>query len=541
MPAGPPPGTGAYNFLTTYVLTQEEPREYYQSEDDQVLDEYLHANPGSINYFQLYDMLTTDWAYGADVINLVPIVDKAGKARKPSSFSFDDGEYTLMRDIYLGVNMDPSSLERTLPFLEFGLSSKGSQALKDSGFWPINDWEKVIMHTRLNTDHGYTAEDIREHCGPNGGSLATAGSTAITPVSDLWAGVYLVECDAKITTEGGGTSSGAARLCADTEVGSPVDIANMSRDWKDSETAERSDEFVHDCIIGDERRSSFAVDVAVDGLAVLVPLNGAGHSCISILGGLTKDQLRWIFSSYSEVELIKSGWDPASLKSNDGNPSTHKYNELDVRCDNTEIQLVGSPESSGTGASFEDYVLTDKKNGEMIRPVDYLTGDPFDNIIDVLKHKESIGKISFHYYYQKQDVFYAVPLLNDNGSFVAPTLETVGDGSFPVVRRLTMNLLNRQESLKNTVPLLDFGFNHPELLYASGYVPLPEEQVEIMLDRLYSAPYAEDATNFNEKDAFVDIVGMSSILGVTAGLLLLTCLGVYVCLRMCSRHSKKGV
>ena len=106
-------------------------------------------------------------------------------------------------------------------------------------------------------------------------------------------------CDVEITVEGGGSSNGAGRVCGEEERGTPVDIGDMSREWKDTEAVER-DGYVYECLVGDTTRSAIQVDVAIDGLTVAVSHDGYASDCIALLGGLTTDQLRWIFSSYDE-------------------------------------------------------------------------------------------------------------------------------------------------------------------------------------------------------------------------------------------------
>lgn len=45
------------------------------------------------------------------------------------------------------------------------------------------------------------------------------------------------------------------------------------------------------------------IEIAIDGLTVAVAYDGIASKCIQILGGLTVDQLRWIYSNYNEDEL----------------------------------------------------------------------------------------------------------------------------------------------------------------------------------------------------------------------------------------------
>jgi len=48
-----------------------------------------------------------------------------------------------------------------------------------------------------------------------------------------------------------------------------------------------------------------------------------------------------------------------------------------------------------------------------------------------------------------------------------------------------MNLLNEDDALDDTIPFVRFGLDNPQLVDATGYVAIPEEQAaEIVVTRL---------------------------------------------------------
>jgi len=63
--------------------------------------------------------------------------------------------------------------------------------------------------------------------------------------------------------------------------------------------------------------------------------------CIQKLAteGMSHDTLRWIYSLYSEEQLLASGWDPSSVPNTDGDDTTHLWNEIDPDCPAAEIAL----------------------------------------------------------------------------------------------------------------------------------------------------------------------------------------------------------
>ena len=80
-------------------------------------------------------------------------------------------------------------------------------------------------------------------------------------------------------------------MCANLDKGEPVEIGNMSREWKDSEAAV-SDGDLYRCLKGDTGRSAIQISVAIDGMVVSTKKNGVASRCIEMLGGLSVDQVR---------------------------------------------------------------------------------------------------------------------------------------------------------------------------------------------------------------------------------------------------------
>ena len=535
--AGPPPESGAAAFLTkTVLLGQKEAiRPYYTSTDTKELDAYLMEHQGAISFFQMQDLLTREHVDRIRTIHPVPIMDKHGHFIEANSREFEHANYPLLRNVFLGIHInDPFSMQVIRPFLEFGFSDKGSQVLVNYGFWPLPEWEKLSMYTRIGSELGVDVEDLKEQCGPAGVEIYMAGSSNVEPVADIWSGLYSIGCDVEINQNGGGSSAGANRVCGNSKAGGPVDIGNMSRIWKDSEASQRAETFVHDCLIGDVDRSSVQIDVAMDGISVVLPKNGPGYSCINMLGGLTRDQLRWIYSNYDEAELVRTGWDRSSLKNSDHNPDTHLWSELDARCDPEEIVLSGDRVGEGTFGEFTQFVLSDLANGESIdldRPNGYAFGLGYELLFEVLNDANAISFVGYHYYFEKMDLVWAAPLQTADGTFVAPSEEAISDGSYPLIRSLFMNVLNNEESLQHTTPLLQFGLDHPEAIRSMGYIPLRGAILEEMVRRLDQAPYDKGDTSWDDEydnDGF-DFTSWQVVLGTIIGLAILLCIVMYGC------------
>ena len=159
---------------------------------------------------------------------------------------------------------------------------------------------------------------------------------------------------------------------------------------------------------------------------------GAGDSCIQSLGGLTIDQLRWIFSSYTEAELEASGWNPDSIANSDGDDSTHLWSELSPDCAEVEIKIAGPDSESGTYEYMSETIFADLDNGEIFasaRSNSYFSSADDEEIVSFLEDNEdAIGYFGYAYYVEHEDTLASAAIQNADGSMVAPDPMTVGDG-----------------------------------------------------------------------------------------------------------------
>jgi ABC-type phosphate transport system substrate-binding protein len=114
----------------------------------------------------------------------------------------------------------------------------------------------------------------------------------------------------------------------------------MTRNFKESEAA-TTNGYDYDCVGSD--RNVIQIETATQGLTVAVKKGGIAEQCIGKLGGLTIDQLRWMFSNFVEVQLRESGWSDEAVPNNDGNPNTKYWGELmnDPACAAVQISIAG--------------------------------------------------------------------------------------------------------------------------------------------------------------------------------------------------------
>lgn len=312
-------------------------------------------------------------------------------------------------------------------------------------------------------------------CGPDG-EFTIAGSTTVYPLATSWAGDYLGECPGvNVTVDGGGSSTGAKLVCG---VGGDAAIGMMSRGWKIGKEAELAEDgFTYNCLIGDMGYSAAQIVVANDGVTVVAQEDGDAADCIARLkkkGGLSLDQLRWMFSNFTEEELIADGWDPKSIRS-DGDDSTHLWSELHKKCEDNQIVVASPNAASGTYEFFTDVVITGE--GETLR-YDFIAEGGDGEVIDyIAEDLDAVGFVGYPLYSLAENVI-AAPI-----DGVEPTLEDISSGTYSTLgRQIYMNLRTGVDA-EDTVPYVEFGFS---LETVEGYVPLSDEQAEEMNARLAS-------------------------------------------------------
>jgi ABC-type phosphate transport system substrate-binding protein len=190
-----------------------------------------------------------------------------------------------------------------------------------------------------------------------------AGSSTVFPVADSWATQKSNEYT--FTVDGGGSSTGAKRVCLPRDDPDHVDIGDMSRDWKDSEAVRLDDGYTLVCLKENAdgvRVNVTQVQVATDGLAIVVKVNGAGHRCVTSpdMGGLTVAQLRWIYSDWSNDDLEKNVYGGLNMKSvapNDDNDGIKEWSDFHASCDEIPINTYGAGDQSGTHDFFGEIAL----------------------------------------------------------------------------------------------------------------------------------------------------------------------------------------
>ena len=126
------------------------PDGYTNSAEDEVVVNYLESNADSIGYF--------GYAYykaNQDKLTAIAIENSDGDYVAPSPHSVADGSYNpLGRFIYMNLHNDAQSLQKTAPFLAFGLSASGAALVENVGYVPMTPTLVTVMLSRAGADGG---------------------------------------------------------------------------------------------------------------------------------------------------------------------------------------------------------------------------------------------------------------------------------------------------------------------------------------------------------------------------------------------------
>ena len=453
----------------------------------------------------------------AAVLNVVSISpDEVGGGNddhvEPNAGTVGSGEYSpLARPIFM--NVDNSAWEDVSGFLNFGFSAVGSHMVAEVGYVPLPSYLNNEMTRRIAEAGTHGGKFYVECRGLDGKTIEIAGSSTVYPVASAWAQAFQVYCDAQgsnvnINVAGGGSGAGASRICStDTD---HVDIGDMSRGWKTSEATVGADGYTYSCL--DSEVTATQLQVAIDGLSVVVKRGGEADQCIAAMGGLSVAQLRWIYSDWSETDLAEhaeGGLDMSSVTPSNDNDGVREWSDLSdsADCADSAIKLWGADSDSGTYEYFGETVFCKNcfagKSGYDSEGFDNSRDGGYQNSADdnvivegVSGDGMAIGYFGYAYYEENAAVLNVVAISGDEvggGStdypYVTPSSETVASGEYaPLARPIFMNVDNSAWDL--VLPFMQYGFyKHvgSDLVAEVGYVALTGDNLATMKHRIETA------------------------------------------------------
>jgi phosphate transport system substrate-binding protein len=270
------------------------------------------------------------------------------------------------------------------------------------------------------------------------GRIEADGSSTVGPFTTAAAERFAgVQPDVQVTVGISGTGGGFERFCA-----GETDLSNASRAIKDEEIAA--------CEAAGIEYLEFRM--VNDGLAVVVNNENDWVDCLSV------DQLHTMWGPEAEGEV-------------------DSWRDVDPSFPDEKLLLAGPGTDSGTFDYF-----TGEVNGEEGASRSDYTASEDDNVIvqAVSGQKGGTGYFGLSYVEENAEQLEAVPIENEAGECVEPSVETVQDGSYnPLGRPLFIYAKQESFSRPEVQAFVQYMLdNNTEIAEAALYVPLTEEQLD---------------------------------------------------------------
>ena len=301
------------------------------------------------------------------------------------------------------------------------------------------------------------------------GTVTVSGSSTVEPISSYTKELYNDEVggDVEISVDGPGTTAGFKEFCAGN-----TDLNDASRAIKDSEAAACAAAGVE----------PLELEIAFDGIAIMVhpsnPLECVNVSDLYAISGPESEGNTWEDAAALAAEL---GSDTTGFPTGD-------------------VALIAPGTESGTYGSYVEIVLEKRgevraevgdfepetdENGDPVFIRTDFAGQPDDNVIieGIAGTNNAFGWVGFAFAEAAGDSVKILSIRNQVGDCVAPSLESIADGSYPVSRTLLL-YVDAAEVATNPalVSFVDYYLggaypNNVENAFADGvgYVALPAD------------------------------------------------------------------
>jgi len=297
------------------------------------------------------------------------------------------------------------------------------------------------------------------------GEIFVSGSSTVQPISQAVSEDFkAANPDFGFTVEGPGTGPGFAALCAGDS-----DVGDASRAIKDAEAQACADAAVE----------YTELKVAYDGITVMT------HPDTPI-DCLTTADLYALFGP--ESDTFANWSDAQALATELGSTTT---------LPNLALQITAPGEESGTYDAFLELsgiVSTGTERGKfdadhpaaLRLPGPNYTASPDDNVIvaGVEAGAGSLGFVGFAYFEGAGTAAKAIAIDGGDGC-VAPSIETIADGSYPLSRPLFIYPNNAKADTNPALQAwVDFYLSDPGIANVTevGYVALPADELEATRD-----------------------------------------------------------
>jgi phosphate transport system substrate-binding protein len=271
------------------------------------------------------------------------------------------------------------------------------------------------------------------------------GSSTVFPITEAVAEEFqkAKRGAVKVTVGISGTGGGFKKFCR-----GETDISNASRPITKSEMAECEKNGVR----------YIEMPVAYDALSVVVNPKNSWLTQISI-------------------EELKKMWEPAAQG------KITRWNQVNPQWPDRPIKLFGAGADSGTFDYFTEAVTGKSKSSR-----GDFTASEDDNVLvqGIARDVDAIGFFGFAYYAENRDKLKALPISWKGGKAVAPSLETVVNGTYqPLSRPIFIYVKEASAKRPEVREFVEFfNRNADKLVREVKYVPLPAAAYTYNLDAL---------------------------------------------------------
>ena len=271
------------------------------------------------------------------------------------------------------------------------------------------------------------------------------GSSTVFPVTEAVAEDFqkAKKQQVKVTVGISGTGGGFKKFCRNE-----TDISNASRPILKAEMEECRKAGIE----------YFELPVAFDALTVVVnPRN-------TFLRQLT-------------VAEMKKMWEPAAQG------KVTRWNQVNPAWPDQPMKLFGPGADSGTFDYFTEAVVGKSKSSR-----GDFTASEDDNVLvtGVSRDVNGLGYFGYAYYIENKDKLRAVPIVNDKGQAVEPSMEAVLKGSYTPLARPIFVYVNAKALGKPEVKeFVEYYMkNGATLAKEVKYVPLPDSAYKLALEHV---------------------------------------------------------
>jgi phosphate transport system substrate-binding protein len=271
------------------------------------------------------------------------------------------------------------------------------------------------------------------------------GSSTVFPVTEAVAEDFqkAKKQQVKVTVGISGTGGGFKKFCR-----GETDISNASRPILKAEMADCAKAGVE----------YFELPVAFDALTVVVNPKNA-------------------FIKQLTVAELKKMWEPAAQG------KVTRWNQVNPQWPDAPMKLFGPGADSGSFDYFTEAVVGKSKSSR-----GDFTASEDDNVLvqGVSRDVNGIGYFGYAYYIENKDKLKAVPIVNDKGRAVEPSMESVLKGTYNPLARPIFIYVNAKTLAKPEVKeFVDYYMkNGAKLAEEVKYVPLPGSAYRTALEHV---------------------------------------------------------